>query len=90
MADSDLLTVTQAAEALSSSGQSIRNWIREGRLAAVRVGNRFLIARAEIERMRGEAPGPGGEGPWEFADDAPRAALRRAVGASRAERLLGD
>jgi excisionase family DNA binding protein len=90
MADADLLTVTQAAEVLSSSGQSIRNWIREGRLAAVRIGNRFLIARAEVERMRGDASAALGEGPWEFADGAPTVPLPRAAGAASVERLLGD
>jgi excisionase family DNA binding protein len=60
--DKELLTVSQAAEALSASSQSIRNWIRAGRLAGVRVGNRFLIPRPEVDRMLGEVPGGvGGE-----------------------------
>jgi excisionase family DNA binding protein len=54
MADTELLTVSQAAEALSASSQTIRNWIRGDRLQGVRIGNRFLIPRAEVERVRGD------------------------------------
>jgi excisionase family DNA binding protein len=50
----ELLTVSQAAEDLRASTQTIRNWIRSERLAAVRIGNRFLIPRAEVERTRVE------------------------------------
>lgn len=77
MDDPELLTVSQAAEALSATSQTIRNWIRAGQLAGVRIGNRFLIARAEVERMRGDAPVRGGESPWEFDPDKPPAPLPR-------------
>ena len=80
--DSDLLTASQAGEALSASSQSIRNWIREGRLAAVRIGNRFLIPRSEVERLRGDASAPVGESPWAFSDNAPAVSLPRARAAT--------
>jgi excisionase family DNA binding protein len=78
MNDTELLTVTQAAEALSASSQTIRNWIRAERLRAVRIGNRFLIPRTEVERMRGDLSTLSGESPWEFAPDEPGAPLPRA------------
>lgn len=91
----ELLTVSQAAEDLRASTQTIRNWIRSERLAAVRIGNRFLIPRAEVERLLGDARSVGpGESPWDFdPDDAveplPRSATRqRELDAS--ERVLGD
>jgi excisionase family DNA binding protein len=56
MADTELLTVSQAAEALSASTQTIRNWIRSGRLRGVRVGTRFLVPHVEVERMLGDFP----------------------------------
>jgi excisionase family DNA binding protein len=91
--DSELLTVSQAAEALTASSQSIRNWIRAGRLAGVRIGSRFLIPRAEVERLRGDVLSPVGESPWAFKDDEPAAPLPRAREARRdadpAEGLLG-
>lgn len=91
----ELLTVSQAAEDLHASTQTIRNWIRSERLAAVRIGNRFLIPRAEVERLLGDARSVGpGESPWDFdPDDAveplPRSAKRQG-GVDASERVLGD
>ncbi len=82
MAHPDLLTVSQAADALSASTQTIRNWIRGDRLHGVRIGNRFLIPRAEVERMRGDVGSPVGESPWAFATDEPGVALPRPAGAA--------
>ena len=78
MNDQELLTASQAAEALSASSQTIRNWIRGERLRAVRIGNRFLIPRSEVERMRGSSSIPQGESPWEFDPDEPAEPLARA------------
>jgi excisionase family DNA binding protein len=79
MNDQELLTASQAAEALSASSQTIRNWIRSNRLQAVRIGNRFLIPRSEVERMRGEDLLPSGESPWDFQTDEPAPPLPRAA-----------
>jgi excisionase family DNA binding protein len=91
--DEELLTASQAGEALSASSQTIRNWIRSDRLHAVRIGNRFLIPRSEVERMLGDVLSARGESPWDFADDAPAASLPRAAERSsavdRADGLLG-
>jgi excisionase family DNA binding protein len=92
--DEELLTASQAGEALSASSQTIRNWIRSDRVHAVRIGNRFLIPRSEVERMLGNVLSARGESPWDFADDAPAASLPRAVERSSAvdpaDRLLGE
>jgi excisionase family DNA binding protein len=93
MDDQDLLTASQAAAELSASSQTIRNWIRADHLHAVRIGNRFLIPRSEVERMRGNVSTSQGESPWEFDPDEqvqplPRAAERDSGGGS-AEPLLG-
>jgi excisionase family DNA binding protein len=94
MADVELLTVSQAAEALSASTQTIRNWIRGDRLKGVRIGNRFLISRTEVARLRGDVGSPVGESPWAFETDDPGVALPRAAGAARsadpADGLLGS
>ena len=94
MDQSELLTVSQVADALGASTQTIRNWIRADQLEAVRIGNRFLVPRAEIDRMRGDVGGSRLESPWEFDPDAPAEPLRRAqsVGASAdpAGRVLGE
>ncbi|MGH2857570.1 MAG: helix-turn-helix domain-containing protein [Solirubrobacteraceae bacterium] len=73
----ELLTATQAAEALGSSSQSIRNWIRAGRLPAVRVGNRFLVPRSEVDRMLGDLASRAGEGPWDVGAEERPVRLRR-------------
>jgi excisionase family DNA binding protein len=65
MDESELLTVSQAAEAFMATSQTIRNWIRSDRLTAVRIGNRFLIPRSEVERLRGEIAAARGESTWE-------------------------
>jgi excisionase family DNA binding protein len=94
MADAELLTVSQAAEALSASTQTIRNWIRGDRLKGVRIGNRFLVPRAEVERLRGDVGSPVGESPWAFETDDTGVALPRAAGAAPsadpADGLLGS
>jgi excisionase family DNA binding protein len=93
MNDQELLTASQAAEALGASSQTIRNWIRAEQLRAVRIGNRFLIPQSEVERMRVNAPMPQGESPWEFDPDEPPEPLPRPggpdTGGDSAESLLG-
>jgi excisionase family DNA binding protein len=93
MDKSELLTVSQVADALGASTQTIRNWIRAEQLDAQRIGNRFLVPRAEVERLRGDMGGSRLESPWEFELNAPAEPLRRAASA-RSEpdaegRLLG-
>ncbi len=76
--EKELITVSHAADALSASSQTIRNWIRSDRLPGVRIGNRFLIPRAEVERLRGDLPAVSGESPWDFDPAAPLEPLPRA------------
>lgn len=93
MDQSELITVSQVADALGASTQTIRNWIRSEQLDAVRIGNRFLVPRGEIDRLRGDLAGTRVESPWEFEPDAPAEPLRRTT-SDRSEadpngRLLG-
>lgn len=94
MDEPELLTVSQAAEACNATSQTIRNWIRSGRLHGVRIGNRFLIPRDEIERLRGDTPARTGESPWDYsaenpAEPLPRKAQERSPNADPTEGLLG-
>ena len=77
MSESELLTVSQVAEACNATNQTIRNWIKNGRLDGVRIGNRFLIPREEVERLRGDLRGHGGEDPWDYTSEEPAAPLPR-------------
>jgi len=77
MVETELLTVSQAADAFSATSQTIRNWIRGDRIKSVRIGNRFLIPRSEIERLRGEISAARGEGTWEHEVGRPAGPLVR-------------
>jgi excisionase family DNA binding protein len=52
----DLLTSTEAGELLGVTGQTIKNWVRQGRLQGYRVGGRIMVPKdavAEyVERAR--------------------------------------
>ncbi|MGH2891107.1 MAG: helix-turn-helix domain-containing protein [Solirubrobacteraceae bacterium] len=87
-----LLTAAQAAEALSATSQTVRNWIRSGRLDAVRIGARFYVPMAEVERFRGEgARASRAESVWEFGEDGPEVSLPRASApGAAAEGVFGD
>jgi len=41
----DLLTSTKAGELLGVSGQTIKNWVRQGRLQGYRVGGRIMVPK---------------------------------------------
>ena len=43
--------VKEAANALGISHWTIRKYVRQGRLVAVRIGRRVLIEPAELERL---------------------------------------
>ena len=45
------LTVAEVAELLKLNQQTVRNWIDQGSLPALRVGRRVRIRRADLEQM---------------------------------------
>jgi excisionase family DNA binding protein len=51
MPEPPLLTVPQVAEEFQVTAQTIRNWIDQGVLPAVRVGRAFRIARADVDAL---------------------------------------
>jgi excisionase family DNA binding protein len=46
-----LLTVPQVAEQLQVTSQTIRNWIEQGVLPAVRVGRAFRVRREDLDAL---------------------------------------
>jgi excisionase family DNA binding protein len=61
--DESFLTVAEVAEWFKVNQQTVRNWIDQGRLPAVRVGRRVRIRRSDFDRIleggsRGGAPSP--------------------------------
>ncbi len=45
------LTVAEVAELLKLNQQTVRNWIDQGSLPALRVGRRVRIKRSDLERV---------------------------------------
>jgi excisionase family DNA binding protein len=49
----ELYSVEQVADLLNLHVRTVRNYVREGRLQAVRIGKQYRIARADLEAMTG-------------------------------------
>jgi excisionase family DNA binding protein len=69
--DETFLTVAEVAEMLKLNQQTVRNWIDQGSLPAVRIGRRVRIRQSELHRLLDEGSTgqgvPAGEDPG--ADD---------------------
>lgn len=49
--DQSFLTVAEVAATLKLNQQTVRNWIEQGSLPALRVGRRVRIRRSDFERL---------------------------------------
>jgi excisionase family DNA binding protein len=49
--DDEFLTVAEVATTLRLSQQTVRNWIDQGSLPAVRIGRRVRITRRDLQRV---------------------------------------
>jgi excisionase family DNA binding protein len=54
----ELYSVEQVAERLGLHVKTVRNYVREGRLKAVRIGKQYRIAREDLEAMTGRSEPP--------------------------------
>ena len=52
----ELYSVDQVADLLNLHVRTVRNYVREGRLKAVRIGKQYRIAREDLEVMTGRPP----------------------------------
>ena len=57
----DLVSVADIAEVLKLNQQTVRNWIDQGRLRAIRVGRRVRVRWGDVEAMMTPA-GPASPG----------------------------
>ncbi|MEU8232537.1 helix-turn-helix domain-containing protein [Actinoplanes sp. NPDC048967] len=55
----DMYSVEQVAELLGLHVRTVRNYIRDGRLKAVKIGKQYRIAGADLDTLIGE-PAPAG------------------------------
>jgi excisionase family DNA binding protein len=61
--EESFLTVAEVAEWLKLNQQTVRNWIDQGSLPAVRVGRRVRIKRSDLERVLDQGYQPGNPPP---------------------------
>src|SRR5215813_4065074 len=62
-AEDSFLTVAEVAETLKLNQQTVRNWIDQGSLPALRVGRRVRIKRSDFERILEESYSAGTPAP---------------------------
>ncbi len=51
----EFVSVSSTARLIDAHPQTIRNMLKDGRLASVRIGDMIRIPMSEIERLKGEA-----------------------------------
>jgi excisionase family DNA binding protein len=54
----DLLSIFDIATRLNLHVKTVRNYVREGRLKATRIGKQYRIARADLEAFTGQSVPP--------------------------------
>jgi excisionase family DNA binding protein len=59
--EDSFLTVAEVAETLKLNQQTVRNWIDQGSLPAIRVGRRVRIKRSDFDRLLEQGYTSGGE-----------------------------
>ena len=73
--EEEYVTVAEVAELLRLNQQTVRNWIDQGSLPAIRVGRRVRIKRSDLDRLLSDGysggsraavsdVGPSAEGFW--------------------------
>ena len=69
--DDSFLTVAEVAELLKLNQQTVRNWIDQGSLPALRVGRRVRIRSSDLNRLLEDGYTPGAR--RSSQDDGPSA-----------------
>src|SRR5947199_7751917 len=65
------LTVAEVADMLKLNQQTVRNWIDQGSLPALRMGRRVRIKRSDFQRVLAESYSPAaGSGPQQSGPSA--------------------
>lgn len=79
-----MITVPQAAKRVGRNPETVRRWIRAGRLRSEKVGTQHLIDERELEAVAGEPPAVEIPTAWRtFADGTPQPDWARIVRESR-------
>ena len=54
--DTNLLSIDQVAGELGLHARTVRRYVREGRLRAVRIGKQYRVAREAVDALTGRSP----------------------------------
>jgi excisionase family DNA binding protein len=81
-----MLTVPEAARRALRDPETIRRWIRSGRLRATKVGTQHVIDEADLEALMADASLPVPERWRRFESGRPQPDWATAVARSRRER----
>lgn len=68
--DEYYLTVAEVAELLRLNQQTVRNWIDQGSLPALRVGRRVRIKRSDLDRLLTDGYNAGSHGATDLGPSA--------------------
>ena len=85
----ELYSVEQVAGQLGLHVRTVRNYVRDGRLKAVRIGKQYRIARADLEKLTGHQPparASEGDAPRRHVDVSSIVQIE-AIGADAASRI---
>jgi excisionase family DNA binding protein len=83
----ELYSVEQVAERLGLHVRTVRNYVRDGRLKAVRIGKQYRITRADLEALTG---GPVPESPRAGAGRVRSVQVASVVEIDAVERATAD
>ena len=81
-----MITVPEAARRLGKNPETVRRWIREGKLPAQRIGTQHLIAEADLDDVEADEQLPMPEAWSRLPDGRPMPNVVRAIRLSRAGR----
>ena len=81
-----MITVPEAARRLGKNPETVRRWIREGKLAAQRIGTQHLIDEADLDDIGAGEQLPMPEAWQRLPDGRPMPNVVRAIRLSRAGR----
>ena len=81
-----MLTVPEAARRIRRNPETVRRWIREGRLSSQRVGTQHLVDERELDAMMAEPELPVPDGWKRTATGEPMPAILDSLDRSRSSR----
>ena len=81
-----MITVPEAAKKLGKDPETVRRWIRSGRLAARRIGTQHVIEESDLESLLEDEELPGPKAWLRMADGRPMPNVVRAIRLSRVGR----